>query len=56
MRPAGTGLGVERGFFAPLAFWGAGLAPGEAGGGPGGESDAAFAAGEGVSGGDPLGN
>ena len=55
MRPAGTELAVGRGFLSAFRFLGVGCAPGEAAGEPEAESDAAFLAGGGVSGGDPLG-
>jgi hypothetical protein len=55
VRPAGTELAVGRGFLSVFRFLGVGCAPGAAAVGPEAESDAAFWAGGGVSGGDPLG-
>ena len=55
MRPAGTELAVGRGFASVFRFLGVGCALGAAAGEPEAESDVAFLAGGGVSGGEPLG-
>jgi len=54
-RPAGDGLTAGRGVGLGLAFFGVGVALGEAAGDSAGEGDAAFSAGEGDAAGDSAG-